>query len=50
MSRLQMRILWAVATFSIMFNMCCFSFCLWSDYQLEKQGVRIETILEEGRR
>lgn len=50
MTRLQTRILWAVAVFSIVFNMCCFSFCMWSDYQLEKVGISIETILAEGGR
>lgn len=47
MTKLQKRILWAVAMFSIVFNFCCLCLCWYSDRQLEKQGIEISKLLEQ---
>lgn len=49
MTRLQTRILWAVAAFSIVFNSCALGFCLWHDQQSAEAGISIEAILAEGK-
>lgn len=50
MTRLQKRILWAALWLNLVINGACLGACLWSDYQLEKAGISIETILAEGKR
>ena len=50
MSSTQKRILWAVAVFSFVFNLSCLGFCYWGDGEMEKDGIRIEAILAEGKR
>ena len=49
MDAIQKRILWTAAVFSFVFNAFCLGFSYWGDWEMEKAGISIESILSDKR-